>query len=733
MKRRFIRQNREIARVNSTQSLRIRNLEAEISRLLAENITLREQAINSAQEAERLRSSHRVFKEVSKLKEQLESKLSEVSSLVTELGSLPEKAKRRSSQLQRRKSGLVEIVRSPEPKDWKNRQTFGGVVAGERQIQDGRLPVIVEGKHYPRKTLESLEISRIVDGDTAASESPEIGPPPVAHFDVAEPIDYAPAPARAGGCAQREDDDQDGEDNVKPLPGNLERRRKRRASALLEDMPALNTSSTDVSNAADDNMPLKSGAKRKLDSRDDAYKEQSCPSELDDFSFQRKTTTSDTPQTRPRGSRFTKPGTTSATSNTSAKVSGAKLEPASRKILAPKSTNSPSKSKRRAVNDKIGFTKDATEDKARIRDPVDHKKAIATVNSSTLAQPSKVENIVLPQEPDRTDLPPKTPAGLDLFSPVSTSSSARVEQQPEIALTASVEDVLGGTDGRASRRARGAVSYAEPSLRAKMRRPTKELVAAVGEQTNGFKALERESSARAESQERQASEDSSVAKMRIVAIKREKPEDDEAVAWKGLAQANDEPPSPLVNKVAKPSSKRASETPSTVTGDPGTGQSATTQQLESALENLSIFDGPDSSPHDPPPDTDAVSTIQSRKTSSGRHSSNPAGLRRVGQDFEKSQIPDRPNSKTALPPRPSSAASLRKDRDNSNTNNGTSGRNENDKVDNLKRSASVTTMRSKDGGGIGLGAEGDGSSGGVMTAAAGRSERAAARRRSMMI
>ena len=69
MKRRFIRQNREIARVNSTQSLRIRNLEAEISRLLAENIALREQAINSAQEADRWRTSYRLATEVGHLKD----------------------------------------------------------------------------------------------------------------------------------------------------------------------------------------------------------------------------------------------------------------------------------------------------------------------------------------------------------------------------------------------------------------------------------------------------------------------------------------------------------------------------------------------------------------------------------------------------------------------------------------------------------------------------------------
>jgi Shugoshin C terminus len=651
------------------------------------------------------------------LKEQLEAKLSEVGTLITELGTLPEKAKRRSSQHQRRKSGLAELAKSPDQKDWKNRQTIGGVVAGERQPQEGRLPVIVEGKHYPRKTLESLEISRIMGDETGASDSPELGPPPVAHFDVAEPIEFVPHPPPAGDTVQTLDQSRDHEEEMKPLPDNLETRRRRRASALIEDMSTLNGSTAEVSNVAEHRMSLKSGAKRKLDVREHGYREESGPSELDDFAFQRKGIASEMAQARAKGSRFTKTGTVSIPSSGTTDDITTKLEPGARKVLAPKSTNSPSKSRRVVVNDKVIPANGAVTDRAKSREPLEHKKRTATAaDRSTNISPPEIKAIALLQEPTVTELQPKTPAGLDLFSPVSTELSARIGQQTEVALSASVEDVLGGTDGRTSRRARSAVSYAEPSLRAKMRRPTKELVAAVVEPMNGFKGQQRESSARAESQERQPSQELSTVKMRTVTIKREQPTDG-SLAWKSLPEAQEEPPSPLVNRMAKSSSKESPQEAGEVAGR-SPEANTDTQHLETALDSLTIFDGPGFSPHDSP----NTIAVQSRKTSR-RHSSNPVSLRKVGQEFSKPAPPsDRPQSKNSAastsdrPPRPSSAASLRKE------NLG-----QDDRVG-LKRSASVTTLKSS------AGTTNTSVGSGVHSAAeAGRTERAAARRRSMMI
>ena len=80
------------------------------------------------------------------------------------------------------------------------------------------------------------------------------------------------------------------------------------------------------------------------------------------------------------------------------------------------------------------------------------------------------------------DPPPETPAPPnDLFSPISSEPSA---DRPESRDTPPPPD-LGpdtgtGSFGRASRRSRGSINYAQPNLRDKMRRPTSELVDAVG-------------------------------------------------------------------------------------------------------------------------------------------------------------------------------------------------------------------------------------------------------------
>ena len=79
--------------------------------------------------------------------------------------------------------------------------------------------------------------------------------------------------------------------------------------------------------------------------------------------------------------------------------------------------------------------------------------------------------------------PPETPAPTtdDVFSPVSSEPSAAHPESrdtpppPELG-----PDTGTGSFGRASRRQKGSVSYVQPNLRDKMRRPTKDLVDAVG-------------------------------------------------------------------------------------------------------------------------------------------------------------------------------------------------------------------------------------------------------------
>ena len=81
--------------------------------------------------------------------------------------------------------------------------------------------------------------------------------------------------------------------------------------------------------------------------------------------------------------------------------------------------------------------------------------------------------------------PPETPAqpNLDVLSPNNSPAANRTESRdtpPPVDLSRDLATMEAfGSLGRASRRQRGSVSYAEPNLRVKMRRPTKELVDAV--------------------------------------------------------------------------------------------------------------------------------------------------------------------------------------------------------------------------------------------------------------
>ena len=493
MKRRFIRQNREISRVNSSQSLRIQNLEAEISRLLTENITIREESIRRAQEVQQLRRCQRTFKEVEKVKEQLQTKLGEAATLITEVGALTEKAKRKSSLQQlhgRRKSGLLaEVKPSPDQGRKKSKLSISGAVIGERQAQEGRLPAIAEGKPYHkscRTSLEGLDLSRLADADFHAEESPELGSPPVAHFDVAEPIDSVSHESPTSGLDLREVEhaqDHASSDNIKPLPVCMERRRKRRASSLIEYMATddvLEPAITAISQQSEPQVPV--SAKRKQDGGCFATTERTDTKHNSLSSAKSKQPSLQKSTVHQKAGRFAKSKDGNSSTSMVTKEHASMLKPAPRKILAPKSTNSPSKVIGRAdTTSPATETKEGASMQTKKTDMLHTKTTLLARAHTSLSEAAspKLQEIGPYLDLAPAELGESTPIDDTFFSPASTETSGKPEKATEVALTASVEDVLGGKDGRATRRARGAVSYAEPSLRAKMRRPSERLIPAV--------------------------------------------------------------------------------------------------------------------------------------------------------------------------------------------------------------------------------------------------------------
>ena len=137
---------------------------------------------------------------------------------------------------------------------------------------------------------------------------------------------------------------------------------------------------------------------------------------------------------------------------------------------------------------------------------------------------------ILPQPME--ELPPETPAGLDLFSPLSSQPSTDrrglrdTPPPPELDPATSTGDALTGA-GRGGRRARGHVSYAEPNLRDKMRRPTKDLVDAVTGEGKSRKSTSTRPDAGRSDSEGPAGSDT----MRAVVIKKD---DGTESSWKHL-------------------------------------------------------------------------------------------------------------------------------------------------------------------------------------------------------
>jgi hypothetical protein len=139
LKRRFLRQNRELAKTNSQQSIRIRSLENDCSRLLAENLSLREQVLQlqNALESQPFRPS---LKNIDAVKSKLEAKMLELGGLVAELGQLKKVDERPRCRNQ------LATRRSPDERQWRS-----GL--GLQEVENHMLPTIVEDKYFPRRTM----------------------------------------------------------------------------------------------------------------------------------------------------------------------------------------------------------------------------------------------------------------------------------------------------------------------------------------------------------------------------------------------------------------------------------------------------------------------------------------------------------------------------------------------------------------------------------------------------
>ena len=106
---------------------------------------------------------------------------------------------------------------------------------------------------------------------TNTTDSPDLGPPPIAHFDEGDPIKFD-APQELSP----QDRLAESTDEVQPkLSANLETRKKRRESSHRRDVGVKNVNAdlakhtTSAATAIPPSQPFKTGAKRKLNARDE--------------------------------------------------------------------------------------------------------------------------------------------------------------------------------------------------------------------------------------------------------------------------------------------------------------------------------------------------------------------------------------------------------------------------------------------------------------------------------
>ena len=402
---------------------------------------------------------------------------------------------------------------------------------------------------------------------------------------------------------------------------NLETRRKRREGVSNEekDHGALN-GSTPISKDALTSVseqPLRVGAKRKLSARESDELGGSISSNKDDFTFNRRaSTTNKDSKGRNRShevlvTRSSRDGPKENPRELLKTTSTRKALCESKLYYNPDCSNtngdtenvntdpmtSPAKSKA-GDGDMLKESQKDLPRKSRASDKVREKpSAIKVVRSSVL--PTNSEPTPIPP----SDLPPITPAppDLDIISPPSSEpTNMRPESRDTPPPTDLASDPTNATC-RPSRRQRATVSYAEPSLRDKMRRPTKDLVDAVSSDVKIMRVQAAKPTDDHHGGRGSLDGENSVPSAQI----KQEEDEDSQMPWKSLPSNNSrhrpEPTSPLGNKIS--SAGTDADLPSTVLTDRRRRSSMLLQQQPTTSDN-------------PDPDSGSTKPITFSSTSS---------------------------------------------------------------------------------------------------------------------
>ncbi|TGJ86793.1 hypothetical protein E0Z10_g1928 [Xylaria hypoxylon] len=477
LRRKFLRQNRDIARTNSTQSLKIRSLENECARLLSENLQLRSDILRLKTELEGSHA-HKVADHALQIKEKMEAQLVEWGAMLAGLGHEPLPRNRSPRALKKPRIQRSSIGRT-RVSDWRRRETMSSMEDLEAAaLQEGRLPPLWENKSYPRETLSRDEILALCSEAEESTDSPDLGPPPVSRFVDEDPVKLDLSTlTKLLKPALNESDSSEPEDTChkptrSPNPPSI----SIKTQDIVEEEPEENqiesaeetTKITVLSEPETSSQDAKANLKRKSREEDEKenvpFSKPLLASTVTKNQLGKATSEKPKPTNRPiKELPINKRDARDRSSHTT-----------QRKPLGAKSSNealgSPKKSTQAPAEGKKAKPKAEDKDNKLSRSHLKSQREPAPIEITPPSPPKTVPVVNIETE--------SLPAEPNMAIPDSPEPCALREEMNDTPPPVDISSK--GETTRGNRRARAAVSYAEPNLRDKMRRPnTKQLFDAV--------------------------------------------------------------------------------------------------------------------------------------------------------------------------------------------------------------------------------------------------------------
>ncbi|KAG6050597.1 hypothetical protein E4U39_003646 [Claviceps sp. Clav50 group G5] len=457
----MLRQNRDLAKSNNVRALRIRELESECALMLSENLELRSRVLELEAQVEN-NEARRIADHALAIKARLEAQLTEWGSLLSSLGMEPP-MKRRSPEMR---------------KTMKHRMSFcpGRPSPSQRRLRDiardiEELGSISERRSSSRQSLNPEQIRAMrVEAESAVPESPSklriIEQPEsesptrrafaepearsVSRKPIEPPISFpSPNPTKKASM-------------VVLLP------EKKKKPESIGRHPVVAQPSTLIP----EHLSTKAGSKRKFAQHEESPQPHQS---TDENESARSITNKVSVRDKAGGKTLKELSHIRKVARETPSTAGN-----GRKPLAAKSTNddfsSPRKVAKSAATDEVSAAK---AELAKSKPPKDRQKLKSKIDMAPKIQAISVRD----SSPPHTVIISNDELIMSVSEPVLLSSnspepmSRRDEARGDTPPPADIS--LDGEASRPSRRNRTTVSYAEPNLRAKMRRPTKELFDAV--------------------------------------------------------------------------------------------------------------------------------------------------------------------------------------------------------------------------------------------------------------